>query len=230
MVALGRGASVGGLILFGTTTSLFAKIGESPGVAQGFAAITSSAVFEHGAPRLGPSSSASWYIIALLSRNVALTPGRPFLAGTSRPPSRRPRRAASVCAPAAAATAFPSPPGPHRSPYHHDQRTLMPTVYELESVGLDGKQKLFQKPWAMTLTMFVGESTFIGAAVPLSRCHQLHATCFWMLQQLAVTKGTSHRSQQLQRTHTAPSEPTPITNPKPNPQPTTNHLDPPSQA
>lgn len=28
MVALGRGASVGGLILFGTTTSLFAKVGE----------------------------------------------------------------------------------------------------------------------------------------------------------------------------------------------------------
>ncbi|GBF91089.1 hypothetical protein Rsub_04758 [Raphidocelis subcapitata] len=29
-------------------------------------------------------------------------------------------------------------------------------VYELESVGLDGKVKLFQKPWAMTLTMFIG--------------------------------------------------------------------------
>jgi hypothetical protein len=30
------------------------------------------------------------------------------------------------------------------------------TVYELESVGIDGKKKLFQKPWMMTLAMFVG--------------------------------------------------------------------------
>lgn len=31
-------------------------------------------------------------------------------------------------------------------------------VYELKGVGLDGKEKLFQKPWAMTTTMFVGMS------------------------------------------------------------------------
>lgn len=30
-------------------------------------------------------------------------------------------------------------------------------VYELKGVGLDGKVKLFQKPWAMTTTMFIGE-------------------------------------------------------------------------
>ncbi|KIZ00286.1 hypothetical protein MNEG_7674 [Monoraphidium neglectum] len=29
-------------------------------------------------------------------------------------------------------------------------------VYELESVGRDGQPKLFQKPWAMTLSMFLG--------------------------------------------------------------------------
>ncbi|WIA30810.1 hypothetical protein OEZ86_000868 [Tetradesmus obliquus] len=29
-------------------------------------------------------------------------------------------------------------------------------VYELKGVGLDGKEKLFQKPWAMTTTMFIG--------------------------------------------------------------------------
>jgi hypothetical protein len=34
--------------------------------------------------------------------------------------------------------------------HHH------PPVYELKGVGLDGKEKLFQKPWAMTTTMFVG--------------------------------------------------------------------------
>lgn len=32
-----------------------------------------------------------------------------------------------------------------------------PPVYELKGVGLDGKEKLFQKPWAMTTTMFLGE-------------------------------------------------------------------------
>jgi hypothetical protein len=30
-------------------------------------------------------------------------------------------------------------------------------VYELKGIGLDGQEKLFQKPWAMTTTMFLGE-------------------------------------------------------------------------
>lgn len=29
-------------------------------------------------------------------------------------------------------------------------------MYELTGVGLDGKEKLFQKPWMMTTLMFVG--------------------------------------------------------------------------
>lgn len=42
------------------------------------------------------------------------------------------------------------PPPPKKNTYTH-------AVYELKGVGLDGKEKLFQKPWAMTTTMFVGE-------------------------------------------------------------------------
>lgn len=170
MVALGRGASVGGLILFGTTTSLFAKIGESSGVTQGFAGITSSALFEHGAPRFGAyQQRILLYDATGVQERCSQPAGRPFLAGSLRPPSRRAARrdcvrarpllGARVCC---------------RSPLstHHRHHPLIPPVYELESVGLDGKQKLFQKPWAMTLTMFVGESRSHAAG-----CRQLCNLC-----------------------------------------------------
>jgi len=39
-------------------------------------------------------------------------------------------------------------------------------VYELKGVGLDGKEKLFQKPWAMTTTMFVGETQLLPITHP----------------------------------------------------------------
>eukprot|EP00775_Hariotina_reticulata_P005859 gene5859-6100_t len=37
-------------------------------------------------------------------------------------------------------------------------------VYELTGVGLDGKEKLFQKPWCMTATMFIGMSFCLPVA------------------------------------------------------------------
>ena len=37
-----------------------------------------------------------------------------------------------------------------------DANTHKTQVYELSGVGLDGKEKLFQKPWIMTTVMFVG--------------------------------------------------------------------------
>ena len=37
-------------------------------------------------------------------------------------------------------------------------------MYELEGPDLDGKNKLFRKPWAMTLNMFIGMSFCIPLA------------------------------------------------------------------
>ena len=37
-------------------------------------------------------------------------------------------------------------------------------VYELEGPDLEGKNKLFRKPWAMTLNMFIGMSFCIPLA------------------------------------------------------------------
>jgi hypothetical protein len=72
------------------------------------------------------------------------------------PAARRAPRAAPPAARRACAAAHPAPrpacPPPRLPPAPR-------AVYELESVGLDGKTKLFQKPWAMTLTMFVGAAT-----------------------------------------------------------------------
>lgn len=38
------------------------------------------------------------------------------------------------------------------------------TVYELDGPDLDGKTKLFRKPWAMTANMFIGMSFCIPLA------------------------------------------------------------------
>eukprot|EP00879_Flechtneria_rotunda_P007740 GHRR01008113.1.p1 GENE.GHRR01008113.1~~GHRR01008113.1.p1 ORF type:complete len:344 (+),score=105.70 GHRR01008113.1:147-1178(+) len=45
-------------------------------------------------------------------------------------------------------------------------------VYELKGVGLDGKLKLFQKPWAMTTTMFIGMSFCLPIAYYKDRKEQ----------------------------------------------------------
>jgi hypothetical protein len=54
---------------------------------------------------------------------------------------------------------------PHKLPSLDEYALLCPCllllpVYELKGVGLDGQEKLFQKPWAMTTTMFLGECTW----------------------------------------------------------------------
>lgn len=68
------------------------------------------------------------------------------------------------CRRAAAARALPQchqravqPHTAREQPYAHaPPAAAPPAVYELEAVGADGKLKLFTKPWAMTLIMFMG--------------------------------------------------------------------------
>lgn len=56
-------------------------------------------------------------------------------------------------------------------------------MYELKGVGLDGKEKLFQKPWAMTTTMFVGETQLLPVTHPgLTLCIRCEGQPAYMCQ------------------------------------------------
>ncbi len=51
-------------------------------------------------------------------------------------------------------------------------------VYELKGTGLDGKEKLFQKPWAMTTTMFIGVHSELLCVTYMGRGHLSFSSSF----------------------------------------------------
>lgn len=165
---MSRHVAVGGLIVFGTTISLFAKIGASSVDEETTRRRTGKEGQGEGEKKqerkrdrrvASPSSPGD----AQRARGTALCPyswPRATLAYRLGP-SCLLRRAPAAAAAAPRVSLLRSPPARPRllrrpAPQIPPPPKKNTTVYELEAPGADGKPKLFQKPWAMTTLMFVG--------------------------------------------------------------------------